>query len=204
MIKTVLHMYSSPLFYEETDFKLTDKEKEYVLNVEYRRPKGFNNHSNMSTHTFLLEAPELKRVREYFDKKVKEYTDEILEIENEFYMTQSWSTINYTGYNHPTHNHPNAILSLVYYVDCESGEFYTDRLTQQGYNFNYKVKKYNIHNSPRWKMPVKSQDILIFPAWLPHGSTINNSDKDRLVIGSNYFVKGIMGNEQEGSILEIK
>jgi len=35
MIKTVLHMYSSPLLYEETDFKLTDKEKELVnLSIE--------------------------------------------------------------------------------------------------------------------------------------------------------------------------
>jgi len=204
MVKSVLHMYSSPVLYEETDFKLTEEEKNYVLNVQYRRPKGFNDHSNMSSDTFLLEAKQLKRVKEYFDKKVKEYTDDILEIDNEFYMTQSWSTINYKGCSHRTHNHPNAILSLVYYVDCESGEFYLDRLTQTGYNFNYKVKKYNIHNSPRWQIPVKSQDILIFPAWLPHGSLINNSDKDRLLIGSNYFVKGILGNQQEGSILELK
>ena len=38
-------------------------------------------------------------------------------------MTQSWTTINDKGNSHHQHNHPNTILSCVYYAITSSGDF---------------------------------------------------------------------------------
>ena len=46
----------------------------------------------------------------------------VLQIEDDFTMSQSWTTINNKGDSHHEHNHPNTILSCVYYAQADSGK----------------------------------------------------------------------------------
>ena len=43
-----------------------------------------------------------------------------------------------------------------------------------------------------WTIPLIAGDIVIFPGYISHGSTENDSDTDRYMIGANFWLKGEM------------
>jgi len=210
-----------PIFYEKTNFVLNQEEIEFIkknnhipstlYNKEYTDIPGIykqyseNPGVKISDDHFLLNNPEMLRIKNLFDKKIKNYTKEILQIENNFQMTTSWSTLNTKGDIIHDHNHTNTIFSIVYYVKCDNGNLILDThksSIQKGYHFNYTVKNWNIFNSSKWHVPVRTGDIIIFPGWLNHNTSKCLSD-ERISVAANYFIKGQIGNYKENDILEI-
>ena len=61
----------------------------------------------------------------------------------------------------------------------------------------YKIKKQNSFNSAIWSCTVKTGDLIIFPGHLNHYSLPNNSDEPRIMIGSNFFIEGLIGEEEK-------
>lgn len=184
-----------PLAAEPTNFVLTASEKKIITGLEYF---GYPGKVSVSRDYKVLEHKSLKRVKKFILSKVKQYTEDILQIRNQVCMTQSWSTINKKGSSHHEHTHPNAFLSLVYYVDCDekSGDltFITERSSiQQGYNFNYSVIKHNVFNASGWTFQTKPGFICVFPGHVRHFSSTHDGDRDRIIIGANFFVEGDIG-----------
>ena len=64
---------------------------------------------------------------------------------------------------------------------------------REKYDFSFNVKNYNTFNSNTWEYVVNTGDLIIFPAWMYHETRENTSNNDRVIIGANYFVKGIVG-----------
>ena len=131
--------------------------------------------------------------------------DSIAQVKNEFTMTQSWATITRKSESHHHHDHPNTIFSAVYYAQAEGGllEFSFKPRIREGYNFTYKIKDWNSFNSVTWRIEVKTGDIVIFPGWISHGTTENDVDVDRIVIGANFFVKGTIGTNEGVDLIEL-
>ena len=194
-----------PIASELTNFLLNDFEKETLLKFQY----DFHDGSVAVTKEHrILEDPNLKRVKNFIELKVAEYARDVICIKNNLRMTQSWSTINKRGSRHHTHNHPNAFVSLVYYVDCDenSGDlvFVVDQSSiQQGYNFNLKVTTNNEYNSNAWTYKTLPGYISIFPGHVSHHSTVHNGNKDRIIIGANFFVEGTIGQLENTDIMNI-
>ena len=194
-----------PVSWEKTNFRLTDDELGVITNNEYYLPK--NNH--LTRTSFLLKDTRLSRVRNFLDERMKNYTENVVEIEDKFILTNSWSTITKKGEQHHVHNHPNSIFSLVFYVRSEgekSGNLkfeYESRLNEK-WDFSYSIKNYNSFNSSGLTYTVKTGDIIIFPSWLFHKTTENTTDKDRIIIGANYFVNGTLGTSKNVDKIGIK
>ena len=72
------------------------------------------------------------------------------------------------------------------------------------WNFSFKVKKYNAFNSSSWEYEVNTGDLIIFPAWMYHYTRENVTNKDRIVIGANYFVDGVIGSTRGVDKIGIK
>jgi len=154
----------------------------------------------------ILNNFKLKRIKNKFDFFVKYYINEIIGINNEFKLTNSWLTLNKKGSFHATHIHTNTILSLTYYIQIKSGDlvFSLDKPSfQKYYNFDYTTIKPTLYNSNQIKIKPKQNAVVIFPGALNHGTTINKSNIDRVMLGANYFVKGIIGSNEQVSYLEI-
>mgnify|MGYP001284729939 CR=1 FL=1 len=195
-----------PVSWEKTNFRLTDDELGVITNNEYYLPK--NNH--LTRTSFLLKDTRLSRVRNFLDERMKNYTENVVEIEDKFILTNSWSTITKKGEQHHVHNHPNSIFSLVFYVSSEgkkSGnlvfEFDPCRLEER-WHFNFRVKKYNQFNSNTWEWEVETGDLVIFPSWMQHKTRENIADNDRIIIGANYFVNGTLGTTKNVDKIGIK
>jgi len=201
--KETLNFGNNAIFIALSNFVLNENELEILKKEEYQ---NHNNSVIFSKNIRILENPKLSRIKRFFDKSIEYYTKEIWGVGDEFSMIHSWITINKQNSFHPLHQHSNVILSLTYYIQAESGNlqlFISKSSINKGFNFDYKIIKKTNFNANVIDIPVHSQKTVIFPGYLDHKTTPNQSNKDRIMLGANYFVKGIIGSDEEVTTLKI-
>ena len=204
----IMPLHALPVYKEETNFVLTKEEMEVVLNQEYRLSTGGKD-VKITTSDTVLDNEKLNRVKIFILKRFNHYVENVLQIENCFYVSQSWCAMNGKGSSHHLHAHPNTILSCVYYANAshdDGGElqlkFQRSRL-QEGFFFSYERKEPNIFNTRATDIKVNTGDIVIFPGWVDHQSLPNKSDDERIIIGTNYFAMGQLGKHENKDYIEI-
>ena len=198
-----LNLNAIPIAYERSVYYLNKKELEVVKKTKYRKSKqGFY----LSKTISLLENKTLASLKKFIIEKAEEYTRNVLEIKDQIYLTQSWSTINSSNASHPLHSHPNTFISVVYYAQCKSGalQFHLNTTSiRECFNFEYTIDKYNIYNSQLWTLLMKTGDIVLFPGHINHSSLPNESPESRIIVGANFFIKGKIGSKKEISLITI-
>jgi len=206
----VMPVHALPVFKEETNFVLTKDELDIVLNQDYHTTKqSGKNGVKISKSDTVLENEKLQRVKIFILSRFNHYVENILQIKNCFYLTQSWSAINGKDSTHHLHAHPNTILSCVYYAAANPDNGGELRLKmqrsrlQEGFYFSYEKKEPNVFNSHATDIKVKTGDIVMFPGWVDHESLPNKSDEQRLIIGTNYFAVGKLGKVENKEFIEI-
>jgi uncharacterized protein (TIGR02466 family) len=169
----------------------TNEQKEVTLN----RDQNFS-----STEASILELDSYKEIKNRITDGLHEYVRDVLHIEDryEFYITQSWLNINPPGTGHHVHNHSNSIISGVYYIDTSAGAsitFVSQNNTNVTSNptLTITVNEYTLANSSSWAVPVKNNDIIYFPSTTLHHVGPNSSDRNRISLAFNCFVKGHFG-----------
>lgn len=103
---------------------------------------------------------------------------------SEFIIMNSWINIAKMGVKHDYHTHPGYLIAGVYYFRVSE--------KQSGINFNNpNLMMYNC-NFPEGNLSPQSielipndGDIILFPAWLQHGTHENESDEERISIAFN-------------------
>lgn len=170
--------------------------------IEFIKSQGVRKHTKadfkLTKDAHVLQHEKLKDLKSSIWNSFCKYVDNVLEIQNQFYMCNSWSTYQKRNEYHPSHNHPNAIFSSVYYASTDKTEleFVNNRSKiQEGFMFEYNVKNFNYFNSGVWSTPVEEGDLLIFPGELNHQTKPYKGDKQRIVIGSSYFIEGRLGTD---------
>ena len=154
----------------------------------------------------ILNNKELQRIKNIIWKHFVDYVDNVLEINNKFYMCNSWGTIQKKDDYHPNHTHKNAIFSSVFYIHAENSSLtfsFDKSRIEEGFFFAYNIKNYNHFNSSSWEVPVETGDLIIFPGELDHESKIHTGNYDRLIIGSSYFLKGDLGSDSNYNSISI-
>lgn len=154
-----------------------------------------------STETNVLELESYSTIRDRIMSGLDEYINNVLFIDpqHEFYITQSWLNFNPPGSSHHRHNHSNSLISGVYYIDTTPEDsitfvsHYNSNTITNNATLQIDVSEYNITNSNIWTVPVKNNDIIFFPSTLLHEVSPNNSDKNRISLSFNVFVKGNLG-----------
>jgi len=179
--------------------------------IEFIKQVDFIPHADgslsFSNDAHILQNEKLKDLRQIIWNSFCSYVDNVLEVENEFYLCNSWCTYQKTNQFHPPHNHSNAIFSSVLYLQTEESElqFINNKSKiQEGFNFEYKVKNFNYFNSANWSMPVEQGDLLIFPGELNHRTFPYQGQKERIVIGCSYFLQGELGNDSNYNSINIQ
>ena len=196
VVPELIPFHALPIYKESTDLRLDKDEMDTILDGEFLKALSKNGNA-ISKNAEVLEDKKLERVKTFILSKFHHYVTEHLQIENQFYLTQSWVAVNSKGASHHLHLHPNTIFSCVYYVQAESGDLQIKMplsRIQEGYNFSYKVLENNIFNSRTYNAKVKTGDIIIFPGWCEHQALPNEDDAPRIILGTNYFVTGTLGN----------
>jgi len=199
----LINLKAIPIAYERNVYSINQKELDAIKKIKYRKPaQGLY----LSETITLLENKTLASLKKFIIKKAEEYTREVLEINDQIYLTQSWSTINPPNVSHPLHSHPNTFISMVYYAQCKSGalQFKLDSSSiSECFNFDYTIDKFNIYNSQLWTLLTKTGDMVLFPGHIPHSTLPNKSSESRIIVGANFFIKGKIGSKKEVSLITI-
>jgi len=208
MIKRdVIPFNASPISVYNTGTIPTDEQIDIIKNLKYWIPNGKNNTGGVrvSDRTNILEIKELENIDKILNDCAIDYMNNVLELENEFFITNSWSTICRKGEKHHPHTHPNALFSFVYYVTDSNANLHFDCVPSITKNMNllYKIKNFNIYNSSSWFINAKAGEAAFFLGDITHYTEPNESDNDRIIIGGNYFLKGTLGSDRSVSKMTI-
>tara|TARA_R110002012_G_C11615720_1_gene608509 strand:- start:119 stop:685 length:567 start_codon:yes stop_codon:yes gene_type:complete len=112
-----------------------------------------------------------------------------LNLNNRSTLQNMWINKNYFKDFNILHNHPNACISGVYYVQCpkESGTINFQNPSADGisYAWENKIINYNNNTSSTWTINPESNQLLLFPAYLKHYVKPNLSKEERISISFN-------------------
>ena len=104
------NLFPIPLYSTDINRNFTKKEINFV-----KDQKNYCNNNEGNIHTtdnYILNRPELKKIKNFLDECCKDYLKTIICPQNniKIYITQSW--LNYTEENqyHHTHDHPNSVV----------------------------------------------------------------------------------------------
>ena len=102
-------------------------------------------------------------------------------------FTGCWANLAAPGAEVKTHAHPNNFLGGVYYVQVQPGadtiNFHDPR--QQTAIIRPPVTELTAYNTDQVVVPVEIGALLLFPAWLPHSVSANQSDRLRISVSFN-------------------
>tara|TARA_R110000744_G_scaffold163208_1_gene279866 strand:+ start:9 stop:635 length:627 start_codon:yes stop_codon:yes gene_type:complete len=195
-------IFATPLVVENNIYSLNSKELKFIKS---RSLKKIDNNS-ISKDALVIENKELLKLRKKIDSCVNNYVKNDLFINDKVTRTQSWIAVNKKGESHHQHDHPNTFISAIFYVNCDSGDLILTKSVspiQEGFNFNYSIIKHSNANTRKWIVPVKTGDLVIFPGHITHHSTTNENYEDRVILGVNYFIKGILGTSDNVDLIKI-
>ena len=203
----ITNLKASPIVWYKEAFKPQKREIDFVKALPLKQL--YNKDVTGTVDSYIFKNNKLKRLKDLALKCADQYVKEILEIDIDYYLTQSWASITSKNKNHHSHMHRNTLFGGVMYLQAErdkGGELMVDcgrSMLEEGFNFEYNIKNYNIYNSSRYKYPVGTGDIVIFPGWLSHYTLPNLSNEDRIAVGFDFFVKGDFGSDNQWSKISI-
>ena len=190
-------IFPTPIYISKLDKELTNKE---LLFIDKTKLDVYKNEGNTTSNdNYILNHKAFKYLKEELDLKVRDYFEKVISSTEAItpYITQSW--LNYTETNqfHHRHEHPNSLVSGVFYINCDEKfdkiKFYKKDIYSI---IKPEVKDYNIWNSETWWFPVKTGDVILFPSSLTHMVETKQGDNTRISLAFNVFIKGTVGNNK--------
>ena len=201
MIKPIINnLFSTPIYTTKIDRGFTKQEFQFVDN---QKNKCINNQGNINTKdNYILNRKEFKNIKKFLDKHCKEYLNTVICPKNniELYITQSW--LNYTESNqyHHKHEHPNSVVSGVFYFDSDIKNdkiLFSHSRGYQQISPTIDNTKFNLWNSGTWFFPVKTSDLFMFPSSTTHQVETKKGNNTRISLAFNTFYKGSVGSNTE-------
>tara|TARA_A100001011_G_scaffold13503_1_gene14408 strand:+ start:5642 stop:6274 length:633 start_codon:yes stop_codon:yes gene_type:complete len=194
------NLWGVPVYKINTNYtfsNFTPEAKEYIddyINSSVENSKTAN---VFVERGHFLDNLKLEKIKEIINQQAHYFRDNIMMCKNELQIQSSWLTVNHKGSNHPIHNHAHTIFSICYYPRAETGHLILQApdgksTWQRDYRMGFEYTELNEWNATNWTIPVMSGDIVIFPGWVQHSTTPNESEEPRLMIGTNYWLKGNM------------
>ena len=192
----VHQLFPQPVYASKLDRALTKKESKTIS--QYKKKPNPNAGNTTSSENYVLENKALNNLKKDLHTKVMDYFDKVICTDNPItpYITQSW--LNYTKSDqfHHKHNHPNSLISGVFYISADKE---VDSITfHKGFledRIKLNTTKYNMFNSISCKFLVETGNILLFPSSLVHGVEKKKGNNIRISLSFNVFFKGTVGNK---------
>jgi uncharacterized protein (TIGR02466 family) len=188
------NLFPTPVSYFKLDSDLTADELSFINGLEVRNNDG----NTTSADNYLFKQPQLARIRDFCEASLLQYFTEIYAPKEAVapYITQSWANYTSKGQWHHKHEHPNSIVSGVFYVQAKEG---TDKIHffRNGYQqVKVPTENFNLYNSESWWLGAATGELLLFPSNLTHMVQTVESDETRISISFNTFLQGYIGSEE--------
>ena len=185
-------LFSTPFWQTQVQGVDNDSIKEYCYEMRDKKEGVvISNRGGWHSKELLQPIPDaLTFLVDQIHSYINGYCSQITGI-NDLAVGNLWVNINPTGTYNRTHDHQNAVLSAVYYVDAEGpniGNFVIERDD----NMEFFAGKYK--GSPIMQMAVPitplTNFLFILPAWTYHSVEANLEQHDRISIAINFVQPG--------------
>ena len=178
-------------YYPHDDF---DDIVNYVKGLQYETTNGSIDNSQ-SVDSFVLNKDVFSNLNEFIEDCVKEYTNKILGSDQELNVTQSWVNRTEIGQEHHYHDHPNSILSGVFFLKSGSPiKFLNNRNCSFQLEHKKNVNSYNQYNQNVYEFSSQPRILILFPSYLTHYVPVNTGG-DRYSLSFNTFPSGSFGSK---------
>ena len=190
-------IFPTPIYISKLDRELTNKELSFIDKTKLDVYKNEGN--TTSNDNYILNNKLFKDLKEDLDLRVKDYFEKVISPTDAItpYITQSWLNYTETNQYHHKHEHPNSLVSGVFYINCDE-EFDKIKFYKKDIYSVIKpeIKEWNLYNSETWWFSVKTGDIILFPSSLTHMVETKQGDNTRISLAFNVFIKGTVGNNK--------
>ena len=182
----------------ELDRELTKEELDFFKRTQESKDR-VTNHGNTHTNDhYILDNPELSELKKNLTEKVNLYFRDVYKVDEDIkiFITISWVNYTETGEYHHAHSHPNSVISGVYYIETDVSDTiifsspWPNKLTMY-----VETTELNQWNSDEWWYPTTENSVLLFPSKLVHHVNQVESEKTRISLAFNTFVKGKIGGD---------
>ena len=168
------------------------EELKWIRSVESWR-ENEDSYNRQSTDTFILDHPELKKIRTFIETKLNTFVSQTLGSEDRLAITQSWLNKNEKGESHHEHVHPNSMISGVWYPVIHDKLPPIQFRNRAQRDVELSTERYNTFNSATFMLPLNPGELILFPSNLTHSVQPNLGDEERMSLSFNTWVKGNMG-----------
>jgi uncharacterized protein (TIGR02466 family) len=193
---TVNGIFPTPVYMSKLDRDLTKKELSFI---DKSKLDFYRNEGNITSNdNYILNQKVFSKLKEDLDLRVKDYFNKVLSTTDAVtpFITQSWLNYTETKQYHHKHQHPNSLVSGVFYVNCHE-ELDKIKFFNDGYKtIKPEIKDWNLYNSESWWFTVKTGDIILFPSSLTHMVENKEGTNTRISLAFNVFIKGTIGNNK--------
>jgi len=198
-------VFATPVYKSDNLYKLTKEQLDYLKTLEMIKNKGGN---FLTTRKDIMNDESMKDFKHWCLLNVRAFAKQLGASERtSFYITQSWMNRNPPHSYHHTHMHPNSIFSCIYYVEgdkCPTYFYrYDDRTSFGNFAFYENDKGSNAFTATKAGVMNEVGRLVIFPSSMVHDVDNNESDKDRVTISFNTFIRGEMGEPENSNHLII-
>lgn len=194
---TINGIFPIPVYMSKLDRELTKKELSFI---DKSKLDHYKNEGNITSNdNYILNQKVFSSLKENLYLRVQDYFNKVLSTTNAVtpYITQSWLNYTETNQYHHKHEHPNSLVSGVFYVNCHEQFDKIMFFRKDHYQaIKPETKDWNLYNSETWWFTVKTGDIILFPSSLTHMVQTKEGDNTRISLAFNVFIKGTIGNNK--------
>ena len=201
----VFALFPTPLYTNNLKRPFHNTEIECFSDVLKHLRANTGNRSSVSS--LVLDDERLSDLKKWFEKCLYDYCDIVLHIKDDItpYITSSWLNSTKKGQFHHEHFHTNSIVSAVFYIDVNES---TDKIVFHKPNINpisinVKNDEFNQFNAESCSVVAQTGLLILFPSSLRHSVPPVTSDKTRVSLSFNTFVKGSLGGEGNNNLLVV-
>tara|TARA_Y100001973_G_C5144396_1_gene304643 strand:- start:69 stop:905 length:837 start_codon:yes stop_codon:yes gene_type:complete len=191
----LLNLFPVPVMICSCPFKY-DEELKMIRKEPCSKKERRSISNSKSDNTFILNHPELERIRSWIETKIKIFTKDTLGYKNDLFITQSWLNKNKKNEHHHNHNHPNSIVSGIWYPHIHEKLPPIEFRAEHEKEIQPAREKFNIYNSGSFSIPMKMGELVLFPSNLKHSVPMNIFDEERISLSFNTWAKGDLGDKE--------
>lgn len=200
---TVKPLFAEPYFVTNIADAISADQIKFIQSI-----KMIENQMNyISEELYLFDRPELKSIKQAVHAALATYASEVMGVQHDLHVTQSWALMNPPGVGMHAHTHSNSLVSgSLYYAPMPDppGNMIFERTN--GYRqieMAVNEGKQNVYNTPRNAVIPKQGDLVLFSSSILHFVEINQSQQNRHSIAFNSFVRGKIGSFRDVSELTV-
>ena len=193
----VAHLFPTPLYVKENCVNLS-------LTACLQDPENLpphimiDNWGHVSKNSYYLNQDKCKDLKARLTAYVNDMANNVLGFAGEFTITQSWISTKQPYQSHQLHTHPNSIISGVFYYDnpeeTSSITFVKPNFTSSIYSLKpIRNDENNIFTADEMHIKVSNNMLLLFPSYLQHTVSINESQVNRYSLAFNAMPKYQLG-----------